>query len=244
MKRFLIVLFILVCLILVGNVTFLGLRMYKGVRLAEKSKPFCIQPAHAQKSILIIGGGFGVGTGAEHPSGTIAGRIARDYPFAEVVNISEDGAGGADILKQIRSVGDRYFDMILIQAGEREIIGFTNPDDIKGSFSEILHLASRKAPTVIFMGAGNVGLAPAFFPPISWVYTERARSVRELFILLSRETGVEYVDLFRESKDEPMLKDPGGHFAPDMLHPRSKGYAVWYEDLKAQAAFAEILGAR
>ena len=62
--------------------------------------------------------------------------------------------------------------------------------------SRLFHAALGMSPRVIFMGAGNIGIAPAFFPPVSWMYTERAREVRELSILQCRKNGVEYVDLF------------------------------------------------
>lgn len=59
------------------------------------------------------------------------------------------------------------------------------------------------------------------FPP------ERARSARGLFILLARQTGVEYVDLFRKRDNDPLRKDPGHFFAPGRLHPGSEAYSLW-----------------
>ena len=94
---------------------------------------------------------------------------------------------------------------------------------------------------VIVVGTGDIGLAPAFFPPLSWMYTERARAARELFILLARQTGVEYVDLFRKRDDDPVRKDPAGFFAPDRLHPGSEAYSLWYGELMRQSSLADIL---
>lgn len=243
-KRILIVLFILVCLVFVGNSMLLGLRIYKGVKLAENSKPFCVKPSQEGKRVLIVGGGIGAGAGAEKPSDSIAGRIAREFPSARIVNKSLGWARASDVLKQMRSVADEDFDLVLVQAGEEDVICFSGPDAVKTDVLEILHLASRKAPTVLFMGPGNTGLKPAFFPPISWVYTERAREFREMFILLAREAGVEYVDVFRERTDDPFLRSPAKYFAPDMLHPRNNGYAAWYEELKTQTTFGEALSQR
>lgn len=243
-RRVLIGLFILVCLAFVGNSMLLGLRAYKGMKLAESSKPFFVKPSHPEKRILIVGGSVGAGTGAEKPSESIAGRIAREFPSAEIVNRSRGWARASDVLGQMRSAGDESFDLVLIQAGEEDVICFTRPDSVKADFLEVLHLAGRRAPAVFFMGPGNTGLKPAFFPPVSWVYTERARAFREMFIFLAREAGVEYVDLFRERGDDPFSKSPAGYFAPDMLHQAGRGYALWYEDLKAQTSFGESLSHR
>jgi len=240
-KRILIAIFILACLAFVAQSMLLGLRIYKGMKLAEDARPFCIKPSRAEVRVLIVGGGLGAGAGAEKPSESIAGRMAREFPSVEIVNRSRAWARASDVLEQLESTADEGFDLVLVQAGEEDVICFTGNDAVRETFLEILHLAARKAPAVIFMGPGNTGLKPAFFPPITWMYTERARKAREMFILLSREAGAEYVDLYRERTDDPFLKNPAGYFAADKLHPGNNGYAAWYEELKAQTTLVEAL---
>ena len=89
---------------------------------------------------------------------------------------------------------------------------------------------------------GTVGIAPAFFPPISWMYTARTRKARTIFMNVSRELGIQYVDLFREKGAELFPGDPDRYDTPDYLHPSSEGYRVWDEELKKQAGIARILG--
>ncbi len=241
-KRLVFVLVIIVCLYFVVNSVQLGLRVYEGMKLAGESSAYEVRNPEARKRMLIVGDSTGVGTGADDPADSIAGRIAHDFPGIEIVNKSDDGARVSDVLEQLNSLDDGIFDLVLVQAGGNDILRFTNLDTLKAALVDVLHQAFQVAPEVIFMSTGNVGSAPAFFPPIDWLYTERARKVRSLFLLVSREKGVDYVDLFREEADDPFLEDPKRYFAPDLLHPGSDGYGLWYEELRGQTSLVEILG--
>jgi len=240
-KRLVLALIIFVCLYLVINSVQLGIRIHKGMKLAKESMAFEVINPGSRKRILIIGDSTGVGTGASDPADSIAGRIAQEFPFVDIVNKSDDGAKAIDLLDQFSAVDDRAFDVVLVQVGGNDILRFTDLDDLKNSISEVLREAYRHAPYVIFMSTGNVGSAPAFFPPVNRIYTERTRKVRSIFLLLSREKKVEYVDLFAERKDDPFLREPERFFAPDFLHPGSDGYGLWYEELKQQTSLKERL---
>lgn len=48
-------------------------------------------PLSPKMRILVAGDSTGVGTGADSPDDSIAGRIGSDYPEADIVNISENG---------------------------------------------------------------------------------------------------------------------------------------------------------
>ncbi len=241
MKRIPAILFIAVCIALVANSLLLSMRIYKAVKLAHDSKAFSIQPENAAVRLLIAGDGIGVGTGASDPSGSVAGRISREFPSVRIDNVSEDGAGAPDIVEQILSAGEGPFDVILIAAGEDDVLFFTDRDTLKNSILKALHLASRKAPCVILMGTENVGLKPAFFPPIDRIYTARARKVRDMLILISRETGAQYVDLFRERGEKPFSGNPKGFYANDLLHLGTDGHAVLYGELKRQTTLIDTL---
>lgn len=242
MKRLVLVLIIAVCLYFVINSVLLGFRIYEGMKLARESIAFEVSNPGSRKRILIIGDSTGVGTGAVDSADSIAGRIAQEFPSVEIINKSDDGAKASDVLDQLSAVDDRAFDVVLVQAGGNDILRFTDLDELKNIMSEVLREAYRRAPYVIFMSTGNVGSAPAFFPPVNWIYTERTRKVRSVFFLISREKKAEYVDLFVEKKDDPFLREPKRFFAPDFLHPGSDGYGLWYEELKRQTSLMERLG--
>ena len=241
MKRLVFVLIVVICLYFIINAFQLGMRIYQGMKLADQSRAFEVKPADAHKKILVVGDSTGVGTGAADPVDSIAGRIARDYPSVEIINVSEDGAKAADVLSQLESVGINDFDLVLVQVGGNDILRFTVLDSLKNTISDVLHSAHQVAPDVIFMSTGNVGNAPAHFAPINWIYTKRTQKVRSVFQLVSREKGIEYVDLFQDRDQDPFVQEPEKYFAPDLLHPGSQGYALWYEELKAQTSLPDIL---
>jgi len=241
MKRFVFILIIVICLYFIINTFQLGMRIYQGMKISEQSSAFEIKPPEALRKILVVGDSTGVGTGATDPADSIAGRISRDYSHVEIINISEDGAKASDVLDQLKSVDENDFDLVLVQTGGNDILRFTLLDSLKNTISDVLHAARRVAPDVIFISTGNVGNAPAFFPPINWIYTKRTQKVRSVFMLVSREKGIEYVDLFQDKGKDPFVQDPDRFFTSDLLHPSSQGYAMWYEELKAQTSLPAIL---
>lgn len=241
MKRIVYVLAAVLCLYVVINLAQTGIHLYKWKELAQASRAYEVAPPGAKKKILVVGDSTGVGVGATDPADSIAGRIAGDFPLVEIVNRSANGARAEDVLEQLKTIDDTDFDVVLVQMGCRDILLFTDLDMLEDTVLEILHSAYQLAPNVIFMGTGNMGSCPAFLPPINRVYTERARKVKSMFVLLSRGKGVDYVDLFREKGDDEFLGDRKRFFAADSIHPSSDGYALWYEELKKQTLLAEIL---
>lgn len=222
--------------------TMLGIRVNRGKEIAQASRPFELKNPAATHRILVVGDSTGVGTGAARPEESVAGRIAGEFPGVEIVNLSRNGAKLRDTLSQLESVADSRFDVVLVQAGGNDILGFTDLGELRDTTRQVLQSAREKGDSVFFISTGNVGLAPAFFPPISWVLTARTREARAIFLDLSKELGVQYVDLFREKGNEIFLGDPDRFYTPDYLHPSSEGYRVWYEELKKQTGIVEILG--
>lgn len=226
----------------VYETSMLGIRIARGRQIAEASRPFELQNPDATHRILVAGDSTGVGTGAARPEESVAGRIAEEYPGLEVVNLARNGATAKDALVQLESVRGAPFDIVLVQVGGNDILGFTDLEELRESIRRVLAKARERGRAVLFMSTGNVGLAPAFFPPLSWAYTARTRKARAIFMEAAKASGAQYVDLFRERGDELFLGDPDRYYTPDYLHPGSEGYRVWYEELKKQTGIAQILG--
>ncbi|MEQ8203084.1 MAG: GDSL-type esterase/lipase family protein [Smithellaceae bacterium] len=154
----------------------------------------------------------------------------------------QHGAKVEDIFEQLKDFGTGEFDLVLLQVGGNDIIRFTDLERLKASITGVLKLAGDRGGDVIFMSTGNVGLAPVFFPPVSWIYSWRTRKVREIFLAVSHREKVEYIDLFKERDKDPFLRDSAKFYAADTLHPGSEGYRLWYEELKRQSSIDMILG--
>jgi lysophospholipase L1-like esterase len=220
----------------------LGVRIHRGTQIAQASRPFELRNPDAKHRILIVGDSTGLGTGAARPEESVAGRIAAEFPDVEVVNLARNGAKVQDVLAQLDSVGEASFEIVLVQAGGNDILGFTDLGELRDTIRQVLKKAKENGANVLFISTGNVGLAPAFFPPVSWMYTARTRKARAVFMDASRKLGIQYVDLFREKGNELFLGDFDRYYTPDYLHPSSEGYRVWYEELKKQTEIVGILG--
>ena len=220
----------------------LGVRIFTARKLSDRSVPFQYSASPERYSILIVGDSTGVGTGAETPKDSVAGLILRDFPETTIENRAEDGAKFADVIAQLDDEITEQYDLILIQAGGNDILRFTPLETLGDNVGTLLKSAKERAHHVVFMGAGNVGNAPAFMPPLNWLYTSRTRKVRKLLMEIAEAEGVLYVDLFMERSDDPFIAEPERYNAADFLHPGSEGYRLWYEALKTQAHLDELIG--
>ena len=219
----------------------LGVRIFTGKKISDRSIPFQNTATPELQRILIVGDSTGVGTGAEAPKDSIAGLILRDFPGTTIENRAENGAKFADVVTQLDDGTMEQYDLILIQAGGNDILRFTSLDALGDNVAVLLKSAKERARHVVFMSTGNVGNAPAFMPPLTWLYTSRSRKVRKLLMEIADAEGVRYVDLFMERSEDPFVSEPRRYNAPDFLHPGSEGYRLWYEALKAQAGLDELL---
>jgi len=220
----------------------LGVRIFTARKISDRSISFQNTASPERYRILIVGDSTGVGTGAETPEDSIAGLILRDYPETTIENRAENGAKLADVVTQLDDETMEQYDLILIQAGGNDILRFTSLDTLGGTVETLLRTAKERAGHVVFMSTGNVGNAPAFMPPLTWVYTSRTRKVRKLLMEIADAEGVLYVDLFMERSDDPFVTEPERYNAPDFLLPGSEGYLLWYEALKNQTGLDELIG--
>ena len=240
--RILIVVSFLIVVLVFFEVSVFISKVNTGRGLAKASTPFEVRVKEATRRVLVVGDSTGVGTGASDAADSVAGRIARDYAGTEIINRAQDGAKVEDIFEQLKDFRTGEFDLVLLQVGGNDIIRFTDLERLKASITGVLQLAGDKGGVVIFMSTGNVGLAPVFFPPVSWIYSWRTRKVREIFMAVSRREKIEYIDLFKERNEDPFLRDAATFYAADTLHPGSEGYRLWYEELKRQSSIEMILG--
>jgi lysophospholipase L1-like esterase len=219
----------------------LGVRIFTGRKISDRSISFQNEASPERYRILIVGDSTGVGTGAEAPEDSVAGLILRDFPETTIENRAENGAKFADVVEQLDDEQTELYDLILIQAGGNDILRFTALDRLENNVGTLLESAKERARHVVFMSTGNVGNAPAFMPPLTWIYTSRTRKVRKLLMEIAEAQEVIYVDLFMERRDDPFVSEPRRYNAPDFLHPGSEGYRLWYEALKNQAGLEELI---
>lgn len=212
-------------------------RIGQSVELAKRSEPFQHTPSDAKLSLLIVGDSTAVGTGATSGQSSLAGLLAQEYPRLLIENRARDGAKFADVVRQLD--GEKRFDIALVLAGGNDVIRMGDLSSSQAAIERVAELARKRANIAVLMPAGNVGNAPFFFTPVSWLMTKRSRELHGHVKDAAARTGATYVNLFHERSDDPFVKDPGLN-ASDGLHPSDAGYRVWFSELMVQAQ----LGAR
>ena len=216
-------------------------RIRQSVELARHSQPFQASPAAATARVLIAGDSTAVGTGASSAAHSVAGLIARDHPRLRIVNRASDGARFADIARQLE--GNERFDAVLVLGGGNDVIRLTGQDALAQDIARAAQLAAARAPLVVIMPPGNVGNAPFFMAPLSWLMARRSRALHGFVRQAAADHGALYVSLYKDKADDPFAQRPDELNARDGLHPNDAGYRLWYEALNTQAGLADRLAA-
>lgn len=204
-----------------------------GQALAEAAQRFERRGGNGSLRILVVGDSSAVGTGADAPQDSVAGRLAKANPQVEIWNVAENGLRTAGLAERLRALDGSRFDAILIHIGVNDIVRFTPLPLLRIQIAEALGFARAVSDHVFLVTGGNIGMAPALPPGLRWVVTRRAREVRALFIDAATAAGVVYVDMFNGEVDRPVLANPARYFARDGFHPNSEGYALWCEFITA-----------
>ena len=196
-------------------------------------KPFERNIPGARLKILFFGDSTAVGTGSKSNSQSVAGRFGRDFPQAEIVNISQNGKKIHGLVRDFLPLVGGHYDLAVVQIGANDIMWLTPLSNIERDLSIVVENIKKSADHVVILHSGNVGLAPIFSWPFDQWLAARSRAVRALYMKKAQELGVLYVDLFRERDDDLFLKDIPRYYAPDGLHPGGDGYGWWYEKIRS-----------
>ena len=199
--------------------------------LAARSEAFQARPDNPTQRLLIMGDSTAVGTGASTPGTSVAGLIAREHPGWQIDNRAVDGARFADLLGQL-PMADRY-DTVLVMCGGNDVLRLTSSASLQAAIHAVLQRSHTLAPRVIVVPPGNIGNAPALYPPLSWWMGSRARTLHSLVREAAAASGSVYVNLYEDRDKDPFAQDPQRMNAADGLHPSDAGYALWFRALKS-----------
>ncbi len=218
-------------------------RLGRSEELVERSQAFQVSPAQVGLRLLVVGDSTAVGTGASEPSQSLPGLAAAAFPKLLIQNRGVNGARYRQVLEQLRA-SDEHFDYVLIMAGGNDVIRLTGADTLRTEIGQALaragELVGELPGHVILMPSGNIGNAPLFFPPVSWLMAHRSRELHRMIraAVAAAAPGVVYVDLYKEADNDPFVQQPSLN-AADGLHPSSSGYRQWWGELQQQADLAQ-----
>lgn len=203
-------------------------RLIANKGLGVVSKPFTMTEERERK-ILILGDSTAVGTGASRPEDTIGGRLARDYPDSQIINVAVNGSRITDLPRQVAGLTYTQFDLVIISAGGNDVWHFTRLKKIRKALEHVLPtLSSMSNSRVIFLVYNNIGSVPLFPSMVQWFLDRRSLHVQKV---IHEETAIHkipIIDLFANDPSNPFLKNPEGLFSRDGIHPSSRGYEMWY----------------
>lgn len=178
--------------------------------------------------ILILGDSTAVGTGADCAEDSIAGRLAHDFPDAEICNLGDNGGLISDVSNQIRSVVGQKFDLIIISAGGNDVWHLTRLSTIDHHLYYIFTEAVAMTHSVYFLVYNNIGDAPLFPSWLQFFLKRRCIKIHDRIQLVAEHMNIRTIKLFNEEDNNPFIKEPIGLFASDGIHPSSRGYELWY----------------
>ena len=234
MKAILVLLcLICICVLLLAY----GERMLRGLRslmLVIEAQPY-ERHIEGAPTILVVGDSTAYGTGASDQEESIAGRIGSDFKDYTILNRGKNGQKIQGLLDSVTKEGiPEDTKLMVIQIGANDILQFTDLDLVRTDLDTLLALAKERVPHVIVMTSGNVGGASAFAPygsERSLRYHDQTLKIREIFMSLSAQHGVVYIDLYQEPEEDVFIQEPQVYMADDGLHPSGEGYGVWYKTL-------------
>ncbi|MGQ3004398.1 MAG: SGNH/GDSL hydrolase family protein, partial [Hydrogenophaga sp.] len=121
-----------------------------------------------------------------------------------------------------------------------DVIRLRALDGVRADNERVAVHAHERGTRVLLMPAGNVGNAPFFFPPASWLMTSRARSLHGFVREAATRHQAAYINLFKDKAKDPFAQQPELN-AADGLHPSDAGYRVWFDELMAQGRLEPVL---
>ena len=188
----------------------------------------------APARVLVIGDSTAAGTGAP-PTMSVAARIARAFPGVQVDNLGVDGAVLADTLRQLESDAGPPPRLLLIMAGGNDVFRITTVDRMERALDALLAAASQRSDRVILLSPGNLASAPGLWWPFDRVRGCRSRAASDAFRRVAARHPVLHVSMYRERDEDPFAQEPARYFSDDGIHPSAEGYALWFDQLRAQA---------
>lgn len=201
-------------------------------RLGRATAPFCRFVEHSDAIVMCVGDSTAVGTGAQHSTQSVAGRLAYDFPNITVINHGINGASSANLVTLLSQHPEWRADVLIIHIGGIDIMGLRSLRALRSNTTSILRMAKHIAPRVVLVTPPDLGSIPYFRFPLSLFFSFRTRQARDFVLRRAKKGDFAHVDLYTDSEDNPFRTNRKRYFAADHIHPSDDGYALWYAAIK------------
>jgi lysophospholipase L1-like esterase len=237
------VLYAILAILLTPTAVVVGLyasRIRFSRRIVARTTAAQSTPERCRRTIVVAGDSTAIGVGAL-PAESTAGRIAAAFPHARVINVAKSGANIGRVAEQLDGLDIERADLVLIHACANDVLEFRPVERVEHDLRWAVARARRLTENVILMPGHNFSVAPFFMRPLSRLIMWHAVRIHAMVKRVTQESGVIFVDLFHDPKDDPFAQEPHRYYCPDGLHPSGEGYALWFAALIAQAPLARFL---
>lgn len=207
-----------------------GPRLLKTLVLIGLVSPYEQHVANAP-TILVLGDSTGYGTGVKKATASVAGRMGSDFPGFNIMNDSVNGRRLGELLPVAKTLEGEYA-LILLQIGANDILQKGDVTKVEQELRELVTILSEHTEHLVMLSSGNVGGSSAFTGEVAKEYEALSRVYRDMFLQVSRETELTYIDLFVEPADDPFIIEAKTYMSIDGLHPSGAGYGLWYVKLQ------------
>ncbi len=201
-------------------------------RTDYSAKPFERLDHPANFKVLFLGDSTAVGVGSGNPRNSTAGWFSQDFPEAGIENISQSGLRLAGLRGKLKLVKTGPYDLIVIQIGANDIMHLTPLNAVDRDIRFVLKTLTPQARQIIFLHSGDVGTAPIFIWPFTWIFSKRSYQVRAIYQKAAQDTQAFYVDLIGRKIDRVFGADQKKYYALDGLHLTGEGYRIWYRAIR------------
>jgi lysophospholipase L1-like esterase len=205
-----------------------------GIDMADNARPYTQNPLNPTKQVLFIGDSSALGTGADSPERSVAGYLGQDFPDYQIDNLAVNGMKIEGLIAELKKLDEKKFDIVFIHIGGNDIVRFTPTKEFRQNLVMVLNEAKSISEKVIILHGGNVGTSKLFPWFTRWIFTERTKYFRNIYLELADSKQVFYIDMFMQVKQDPFYLEPEKYYAADNFHPSADGYQLWYRDIKKQ----------
>lgn len=214
-----------------------AVRTYKliklGGKLKLKARPYTQKGKPGGKQIVIMGDSTGYGIGASKPQNALPGLLGHEYPTAKIDNFSQSGLTTQELVGLLPTILTHKYRLAIIHIGGNDIIRFKKLQNTIRNLEEIVNKVSKKTDFIALYTTGNLGQAPFFPWPTGYIFSGRAKLLRDFGLKLEKKyKKVLYIDLFEQTAQADFANKPKKFYAADMLHLSDAGYAAWHAKLK------------
>jgi lysophospholipase L1-like esterase len=128
------------------------------------------------------------------------------------------------------------FDLLLLHVGGNDILRARRLAELDEPAERMVLAVRPLARRALWLGPGDLGLAPLFRPPFNWWFTHRTFAAAERFGSLAQRHGIHFIGFHGAPHREVIAADPSRYFGDDGIHPSTECYRYCYRWLIDSAA--------